>query len=151
MATAQHPHKRKLEIGTIVKAKLKLGTTYKVAKLSARSIKKNGAREEIEQWMKDEDIKMAFAPLNNHWHKDAPFEKYTFSDFLGDAKTVIINHFPVDAAKKMLFKPVYKKGIANKILLTLMEILVKSHYLGLAAQLSFKHFTNPIDRPMSIS
>ena len=100
---------------------------------------------------KDEDIKMAFAPLNSYWHKDAPFEKYTFSDFLGDAKAVIINHFPVDAAKKMLFKPVYKKGLANKILLILMEILVKSHYLGLAAQLSFKHFTNPVDRPMSVS
>jgi hypothetical protein len=50
---------------------------------------------------RDEDLMLAFLPLNKYWNNDAPFEKYDFSGFLSDAKVVILNHFPVDPAKRM--------------------------------------------------
>ena len=57
-ATAQQPQKRLSEIGTILRAKLKLGTTFKIATLNIKGMKRIGAREELEQWMKEEDIKI---------------------------------------------------------------------------------------------
>ena len=99
---------------------------------------------------RDEDVKMAFMPLNDHWHMPPPFTQYEYADFLNDAKEVIINHFPVEPAKRMLFKPIQKKGILNTVLLTLMEILVKSHYLGLVAQFSLKKFNESFSRRVGV-
>lgn len=100
---------------------------------------------------RDEDVKMAFMPLNDHWHGEIPFERYDYSDFLANAKEVIIKHFPVEPAKRMLFKPIQKNGFLNKVFLTAMEILVKSHYLGLTAQLSLKNHNGSFNRRATIT
>ena len=89
---------------------------------------------------RDEDIKLAFYPLNKHWKIPPPFEPYGFKEFLTNAKVVIIKHFPIDPAKRMLFRPIKTKSWANKLCLNLLEVLVKSHYLGVVAQFSMKKF-----------
>lgn len=89
---------------------------------------------------RDEDIKLAFHPLNKHWNSPPPFEPYNYKCFLNNAKTVIIKHFPIDPAKRMLFRPIKTKSLTNKLSLKLLEILVKSHYLGVVAQFSMKSF-----------
>ena len=56
-ATAQQPQ-NKIKFGKTRIAKIMLGTTFKIATLNTKGIKRQGAREEIEEWMKENDIKI---------------------------------------------------------------------------------------------
>ena len=57
-ATAQQPQKKKSKIGTLMKVRLKLGITFKIATLNIRGLMRIGAREEVETWMKANDVKI---------------------------------------------------------------------------------------------
>jgi exonuclease III len=55
-ATAQQPLKKTSKLGTLIRVRLKLGITFKIATLNIRGLMRLGAREEIVTWMKENDI-----------------------------------------------------------------------------------------------
>lgn len=55
--------------------------------------------------VRDEDIALAFEPMNLAWRRTPPFERWTYQEFLRRAATAMKAHFPFREARKMLFRP----------------------------------------------
>jgi len=60
--------------------------------------------------VRDEDIALAFAPMNNAWRGAPPFEPWTYHDFLKAAAMAMKLHFPFRQARRMLFRPLQIGG-----------------------------------------
>jgi hypothetical protein len=55
--------------------------------------------------VRDEDLALAFAPLNAAWSSPTPFAPMTYDDFLSRGAEVMAKHLPVEAATRMLVRP----------------------------------------------
>jgi rubrerythrin len=56
--------------------------------------------------VRDEDLPIAFASLNEHWTSRPPFEQEDYAGYLRLVAHLVRNHFPVTAAARMLMQPV---------------------------------------------
>jgi hypothetical protein len=80
------------------------------------------------QLVRDEDIAFAFGPLNGGWRSKLPFEPMTYDQFLARAGILIRQHFPFEAAKRMLFHPLGKSSNIEAWAVNLMAWLVRRQY-----------------------
>lgn len=79
--------------------------------------------------VRDEDLALAFEPLNYHWSKDAPFQPMRYPEFLGIASAVMLQHFPFDSAKRMLFRPLRCGSKLENVLAEILSVVVRRQYL----------------------
>lgn len=87
------------------------------------------ARSEL---VRDEDLSLAFRPLNENWKNGPPFAPWGYSDYLGTAARVMKTHFPFREAKRMLFNPIKTGGLINRITIDLLAIIVARQFLSYA-------------------
>lgn len=87
------------------------------------------ARSEL---VRDEDIALAFSPLNRHWLSTPPFEPWSYDKYLGFTAGVMKDHFQFKEAKRMLFHPIKTKSWVNKVIIDILAILAARQFLGYA-------------------
>jgi hypothetical protein len=83
------------------------------------------ARNEL---VRDEDIALAFMPLNHYWRGRMPFEKMLYSGFLVRTSMIIEQHFPFEAAKRMLFRPLGKGSRLEALAVDFITWMVRRQY-----------------------
>jgi len=83
------------------------------------------ARSEL---ARSEDLALAFAPLNQAWREPAPFTPLTFPEFLTKAGQVMSLHFPIEAAKRMLFRPLAAGRAWEATVISGLTFLVRKQY-----------------------
>lgn len=82
--------------------------------------------------VRDEDIALAFQPLNNNWDKAQPFMPWNYEMFLKYTANVMSENFPFREAKKMLFHPISSGKLIEKILIELMAVIATRQFLKYA-------------------
>jgi hypothetical protein len=80
------------------------------------------------QLVRDEDIALAFLPLNDAWRGTIPFVPLSYPQFLAKAGMVARHHFPFEAAKRMLFRPLATGSKVEDLAFNLMAWLVRRQY-----------------------
>jgi len=83
------------------------------------------ARSEL---VRNEDLALAFEPLNRSWSGAKPFVPLTYAAFLGRASQVMSRHFPVEAAKRMLFRPLLGGRAWEGLAVRVLAFLVRRQY-----------------------
>jgi len=83
------------------------------------------ARSEL---VRNEDLALAFKPLNQSWSGAKPFAPLTYAAFLSRASQVMSKHFPVEAAKRMLFRPLLRGRAWEAPAVRLLAFLVRRQY-----------------------
>ena len=78
----------------------------------------------------DEDLALAFRPLNNNWIFEPPFKPWSYEKYLSFTAGVMKEHFPFREAKRMLFHPIKTSGWLNKVAIDLMAILAARQFLS---------------------
>lgn len=78
--------------------------------------------------VRDEDVALAFRPLNRHWRGAMPFAPMSYRDFLSRAGQVMRRHFPFEEAKRMLFRPLRSGAWHEKLLVDCLSVVVKRQY-----------------------
>lgn len=66
------------------------------------------ARSEL---VRDEDLALAFAPLNRAWKCPPPFAPWSYPALLRTTAQVMRQHFPFKEAQRMLFSPVQTTSV----------------------------------------
>jgi hypothetical protein len=83
------------------------------------------ARSEL---VRNEDLALAFEPLNQPWSGAKPFAPLTYAAFLSQASQVMSRHFPVEAAKRMLFRPLLRGHAWEAVAVRALAFLVRKQY-----------------------
>ena len=83
------------------------------------------ARSEL---VKNEDLSIAFEPLNQSWTSTQPFAPLSYVEFMARASEVMSKHFPVEAAKRMLFRPLLRGHIWETFAVRALAFLVRRQY-----------------------
>lgn len=83
---------------------------------------------ERSELVRDEDIALAFAPLNDAWRALPPFRRLSYAEFMAKAACVMSRYFPIEAAKRMLFRPLATGRIGEKLLIGALALLVRKQY-----------------------
>lgn len=78
--------------------------------------------------VRDEDLALAFAPLNAGWTHEPPFDPMTYDEYLIRAQQVMRQHFPFEEAKRMLFRPLRSGRWYEDILVNSLAALLRRHY-----------------------
>lgn len=84
------------------------------------------ARSEL---VREEDLALAFMPLNEAWALPPPFAPWSYRQFLAAAGTVMRAHFPFEEAARMLFKPLQDGTHATRLAVALMAWWVSRQFL----------------------
>lgn len=85
--------------------------------------------------VRDEDIAYAFEPLNDFWRAPMPFERMTWDDYLKQGGEVMKRHLPVDAATRMMFKPLETGSWwRDKPVKAILSFMVRRQYPQLAGE-----------------
>lgn len=87
------------------------------------------ARSEL---VRDEDLALAFKPLNHHWTGEVPFPPWTYADLMKKTAAVIKDHFPFQQATRMLLHPLKTGGRLNRIALDVLAMLAARQFLKYA-------------------
>ena len=78
--------------------------------------------------VRDEDLALAFAPLNGAWRGPTPFAPLDYAGFLKKASQVMSSHFPVEPARRMLFRPLMTGRLWDAPAAALLALLVRRQY-----------------------
>jgi hypothetical protein len=78
--------------------------------------------------VRDEDIALAFRPLNACWRSQMPFEPMTYQEFLAAAGLVMREHFPFEQAKRMLFRPLRTGARLENVVVDLLATILRRQY-----------------------
>ncbi|WP_150695159.1 hypothetical protein [Pandoraea terrae] len=90
------------------------------------------ARSEL---VRDEDLAFAFEPLNDFWRSPQPFAPMTWETFLEISGDVMKQYMPVEAAARMMFKPLETGAWwRDRPVRALMTFMVKRQYPQLASE-----------------
>jgi len=97
-----------------------------------RFLRKAGILLNRSELVRDEDIALAFQPLNNYWVGSPPFKVWSYRIFLEHTAQIMRVHFPFEEAKRMLFHPLRTEKRLNKLLIEIMAKLVARQFLKYA-------------------
>jgi hypothetical protein len=78
--------------------------------------------------VRDEDIALAFAPVNKYWNAPKPFQPMCYKEFLRVAGDIIGRSFPSHAAKRMLFSPLRTGKWIDQALGFALAAVIKRQY-----------------------
>lgn len=80
------------------------------------------------QLVRDEDVRLAFLPLNSCWRGPQPFAPLDFEEYLELAAQVMAEHFPFEEAQRMLFRPLRNGRWFERRLVWLLGRIVRRQY-----------------------
>jgi len=83
------------------------------------------ARSEL---VRDEDVRLAFLPLNACWRAAPPFARLDFDEYLARAAEVMAEHFPLEEAQRMLFRPLRHGRWFERRLVSLLGRIVRRQF-----------------------
>jgi rubrerythrin len=69
----------------------------------------------------DRDVALAFGVLRRHWSMPPPFPSMTYQGFLTDVRAAVAGYFPVEAAERMLWKPLEHLGRRRRLVRPLLR------------------------------
>jgi hypothetical protein len=78
--------------------------------------------------VREEDIAMAFRPLNDAWSSPMPFTPFNYAMLLKTAGRVMSQHFPIRAAKRMLFRPLVTGRAWERAGIAVMAVIVQRRF-----------------------
>jgi hypothetical protein len=78
--------------------------------------------------VREEDLALAFSPVNQAWCKPPPFKPLSYREFLAQASQVMSRHFPVEAAKRMLFRPLSTGRAWQGWAIGILALIVRKQY-----------------------
>jgi hypothetical protein len=84
------------------------------------------ARSEL---VRDEDLALAFAPLNGAWKCPPPFSPWSYAAFLEATAQVMKQHFPFKEAQRMLFTPLRTSSLVWRVGSAIIAKLVSRQFL----------------------
>lgn len=84
------------------------------------------ARSEL---VREEDLALAFEPLNAMWTLPPPFPVWTYRQFLAAAGQVMRAHFSFEEAKRMLFRPLRDDIPGGRLGMAVLAWLVSRPFL----------------------
>ncbi len=82
--------------------------------------------------VRDEGLALAFRPLNNHWSGKAPFEYWSYDEYMKSTGKMLEEHFPFKEAKKMLFNPLETGGRFNGFIIDILAAVLTKQFLNYA-------------------
>jgi hypothetical protein len=80
------------------------------------------------QLVRDEDVRLAFLPLNSCWRGPLPFAPLDFEEYLELAAQVMAEHFPFEEAQRMLFRPLRNGRWFERRLVWVLGRIVRRQY-----------------------
>jgi hypothetical protein len=83
--------------------------------------------------VRQEDLALAFAALNDHWKAAPPFVRDDFAGYMRLLKYLMPHHFPVIAVTRMLLKPVFEGGLLEKVATSMVPDLLRRQFLDLGS------------------
>jgi hypothetical protein len=78
--------------------------------------------------VKEEDLALAYQPLNSCWNGPRPFPPLSYRQFLSVAGRVMSRYFPFEEAKRMLFRPLRCGHWLERIIVKLLAMAVRRQY-----------------------
>jgi hypothetical protein len=84
------------------------------------------------QLVRDEDVRLAFLPLNSYWRGPRPFEPLDYDEYLELGAQVMARHFPFAEAERMLFRPLRSGRWFERRLVAVLSRVVRSQYRSAA-------------------
>jgi hypothetical protein len=78
--------------------------------------------------VRDEDLALAFSPLNRCWAGRQPFASLNYRQFLAAASRVMRQHFAFVAAKRMLFRPLQRGRWLEDRIIDMLAALIRRQY-----------------------
>lgn len=82
--------------------------------------------------VRDEDLALAFKPLNDSWSGVPPFKPWSYEEYLRFTASIMRKHFPFSQGKRMLFHPLKTGGRLNKLAIEVLAILAARQFLTYA-------------------
>lgn len=86
------------------------------------------------QLVRDEDLALAFAPLNGAWKCPPPFSSWSYAAFLEATAQVMKQHFPFKEAQRMLLNPLRTSSLVWRVGSAIIAKLVTRQFLRHAFQ-----------------
>jgi hypothetical protein len=83
------------------------------------------ARSEL---VREEDLALAYRPLNDCWSAPMPFMPFSYPQFLRTMTKIMAKHFPFEQAKRMLFRPLRDGGWIDALLVDFLALMVRKPY-----------------------
>ncbi|HTO06796.1 MAG TPA: ferritin-like domain-containing protein [Myxococcota bacterium] len=80
------------------------------------------------QLVRDEDLRLAFESLDAGWSGSKPFARLTFEQYLERAREIMADHFPMDEAQRMLFRPLRSGRWFERRLVSVLGHVVRRQY-----------------------
>jgi hypothetical protein len=80
------------------------------------------------QLVRDEDLPLAFAPLNDAWRSSQPFQPIDYATFFSMVGRFLAHHFPFEEAWRMLFRPLRTGRWFDTLLIGVLTRLVRRQY-----------------------
>jgi hypothetical protein len=84
------------------------------------------------QLVRDEDVRLAFQPLNACWSQAKPFAPLDFDEYLARGSAIMAEHFPFAEAERMLFRPLRSGRWFERSLLSVLSRIVRNQYQSAA-------------------
>ena len=84
------------------------------------------ARSEL---IREEDLALAFLPLNGAWSSPPPFATWSYRQFISAAGRIMRVHFPFEEAKRMLFHPLRTQSPGTQLAMAFMAWWVSRQFL----------------------
>lgn len=82
--------------------------------------------------VREEDLALAFAPLNAAWSAPPPFTIASYHGFLGQAAGVMRQHFPFEEGQRMLVRPLRSGRWFDDLVADGLGAVVKRQFLRFA-------------------
>jgi hypothetical protein len=79
--------------------------------------------------VRDEDIALAFVPLNQHWKCNPPFQPWSYKKYLGFTAGIMKDYFQFKEAKRMMFHPIKTGGFINKLMIDILAVLAARQFM----------------------
>jgi len=79
--------------------------------------------------VRDEDLAMAYEPINASWTVPPPFALWTYEEFRRASAAVVKAHLPLREAKRMMFSPLKSDSWLARLALSTLGVLVTRYYL----------------------
>jgi len=78
--------------------------------------------------VREEDVALAFRPLNHAWSGFMPFRAFSYAEFLAKAATTMSRHLPIEAGKRMLFRPLMSGRVWDSFVVEALAMIVRNQY-----------------------
>jgi hypothetical protein len=85
---------------------------------------------ERSELVRDEDIAVAFRPLNEGWRGEIPFVPFTYAEFLATAEIVMKHYFPFEATTRMLFRPLREHSATGAVALNFSGWMLRKQFFA---------------------